>query len=481
MIHLKDVTYTYPFQTRYAIEGLSLDVEPGQAVLCTGMSGCGKSTLVRLINGLVPHYHQGSMSGSVQVAGNDNLQRTIAEIAMDVGTLMQDPEHQFLTLNVTDELAFAHEWRGGATDGIANIVHTAADLFDLRNLLNADLLTLSEGEKQKVALAAVVSLKPRLLVLDEPSANLDPGATRELAQTLLRLKQAGMTLFIVDHRLYWLKDVVDTVMVMSHGRIVHTGSFESLDSAQFREQHGLRCTQVQNNIEQLPAAQDFDHDAITIHGLTFGYTPDALIFDNDTVQLPAGEVIAVTGRNGAGKTTLARLMTGLETMAGGAVRVHGESLAPNKILQLGSIVLQNTDHQLHMKTVCQELDICARTRATHGGADPVQAMLDMFSLGHLAQRHPQSLSGGEKQRLVIACAMVRSPQVLVLDEPTSGLDGRNMRLIANGVRQLASTGACVLVISHDLELIATTATARLALPLAKGLQSNKTPKREKGK
>ena len=468
MIRLKNVSYTYPFQSGKAVDNVSFGVNQGEAVLCTGMSGCGKSTLVRLINGLIPHYHNGSLEGKVRVTGRDNKDRDIHEIAMDVGTLFQDPEHQFLTLNVSDELAFAHEWRGVAAGSIRDIIVTAAKRFGLSHLLNAPILSLSEGEKQKVALASVVSLAPKILVLDEPSANLDPTATIELARILKRLKETGMTLFIADHRLYWLKDLVDTVMVMSHGRIVQTGDFAILDDEGIRRTYGLRHSRVRDTAPHLSHAADIGHGDIQIDDLTFGYKSGALLFDADQTQLPAREVIAVLGKNGAGKTTFARLLTGLEKMASGTLSIHGQPTTPKKMLQRAGIVLQNTDHQLHMKTVYRELEVSARGMESPNGPARVRELLDFFNLDPVAQRHPQSLSGGEKQRLVIACGMIRNPDILILDEPTSGLDGANMRLIAQGINKIASAGACVLVISHDIELISMTATARLDIPLSGG-------------
>lgn len=465
MIRLKNVAYTYPFQQKCAVERISIDVGPGQAVLCTGMSGCGKSTLVRLINGLIPHHHHGTLEGSIHVAGMNNQTRTIADIAMVVGTLLQDPEHQFLTLNVTDELAFAHEWRGRSTRDIQNAVRSAADAFGLKDLMGSDILTLSEGEKQKVALAAAVSMNPKVLVLDEPSANLDPQATLDLAATLGRLKQAGMTIFIADHRLYWLRDIVDHVLIMSRGRIAAKENFAALDADMVQERFGLRSTSVCDTTGSLPTVEDIGRKGIKIEGLTFGYGSGALLFNNDTIRLPKGEIIAVTGKNGAGKTTLARLITGLEKITAGTFHMNGDPVAPNKMLKKGCIILQNTDHQLHMKTVALELEICAQSAGVADAALRVEEMLAFFKLRRLAQRHPQSLSGGEKQRLVIACGMIRKPEILVLDEPTSGLDGTNMHLIAQGIQKVAHQGACVLVISHDLELISMVATARLHLPL----------------
>ena len=228
MIRLENVSYTYPFQNQKALESVSFELRPGEAVLFTGLSGCGKSTLVRIINGLAPHYYKGELTGKAFVNGIDNAGREIHEIAGDVGTLFQDPEHQFFALNVDDELAFAHECRGVDPSEISATVLKMVKRFSLEKVIYSRIFDLSEGEKQKVALASIISLKPKVIILDEPSANLDPKATEELALILAELKQEGIAIVIVDHRLYWLSKLIDKVYVLKDGRIAESGPYSIL-------------------------------------------------------------------------------------------------------------------------------------------------------------------------------------------------------------------------------------------------------------
>lgn len=471
MLRLADVTYTYPHATEPAVRNLSLRVRPGEAVLCTGPSGCGKSTLVRLANGLCPHYYRGRLEGSVTVDGRSTAETPLHELARLAGTLFQDPENQFFALTVGDEIAFAHEWRGSEPARTLAAVQEAARRFGIGHLLDQSIHDLSEGQKQKVALASILSLGPRAVVLDEPTANLDPEATLALAGEIRALKAAGMAVLVVDHRLYWLEGVVDRVVVMAEGRIVEEGDFSILHDDALRRARGLRAARVADPRTALPEASGRG-DALCVADLRYAHKHGPELFHGASFLLPRG-VIGVLGDNGAGKTTLARLLTGLHRMHSGRLHLHGVPVRPDRLLRHGSIVLQNTDHQLHMKSVREEIaaSIAAGAAGKAGNGtrpDSRQTeddLLRLFNLAHLADRHPQSLSGGEKQRLVIACGMAKQPEVLILDEPTSGLDGHNMRLVADAVRAAAARGAVVLLVSHDLELLSITCDAALRLPL----------------
>ncbi len=462
MITLEDVTYTYPFQRQSALSEVNLHVAPGEAIAVTGASGCGKSSLLRVINGLIPHHFEGEWAGRARVAGRLTRQAMLAEISARVGTLFQDPEQQFFALHVEDELAFTHEQRGEHPARIGTRVQWAMERFRLTGLSHASVYDLSDGQKQKVALAEVMSRSPSVLVLDEPTANLDPEATRELAQHLAELRAEGVTLVIVDHRLYWLTGLVDRILVMEAGRLVMAGSAEAV--AESRHRFGLRQLRVEDQRARLPEVPRGGRGHIEVSGLSFAYRNGPALIEDLDLSLPAGEVIGVLGPNGAGKTTLVRLLTGLLKPDAGQIRVQGRSLSARALMRRTSVVLQNTDHQLHMRTVREEL--ISSVRGAGWEVDPawIDELLHEYALNGLKKRQPQSLSGGEKQRLVVACGHARRPQLFVLDEPTSGLDGANLTLVVRNLQRLADSGACVIVISHDLELIERVCTLRLTLP-----------------
>ena len=493
MIRFEDVTYTYPFSREPAVREINLQVRPGELVLVSGRSGCGKSTLMRLANGLCPGYFRGELKGRVLIDGKDTSAMPLKDISRRVGTLFQDPEQQFFALGVEDELAFVHEWRGLSPEETRETVRRAAESFGLLPVLRHSIHELSEGQKQKVGLASILSQKPRALVLDEPTANLDPESTMELTCRLRALKEGGMAVLVVDHRLYWLEGVADRVIVMKKGEICAMGSFALLEDESLRASCGLRDCRVEDVRRSLPDAA-FPEGAVQatgeerglrVEGLSFAYKGQKELFGHADFFLRPG-VTALIGENGVGKTTLARLLTGLNRAGEGRFFLDGESIAPKGLLGRVGIVLQNADHQLHMKTVTQELDVCLELarrleKAGRPGTEQffsVRELLELFGLSDLAGRHPQSLSGGEKQRLVIACAFAKRPDVLILDEPTSGLDGGNMLRIAHALRLLAERGACVLVITHDLELMKLSCTGALRLPLPRAGEAWKAEEKE---
>lgn len=465
MIQLKDASFTYPFHLKPAVREVDLEVAPGEIVLLTGPSGCGKSTVIRMINGLALRHFQGTLTGQVQVEGRLVNQQEMAEISTRVGTLFQNPESQFFALNVEDEIAMGHEWRQVPIQKTEQNVQRAADRFDIGHLLDQSIFSLSEGQKQKVALASIMSLGPRALVLDEPTANLDPESMASLALTLAELKDLGVAILVVDHRLYWLRHLADRVAIMNQGEIVAQGPFSILDDDLLRQRHGLRKSRVVDPRPELsPPPVNTDH-TIQLRNLCFAHERHNPLFTDAMLDLPMGKVVGLLGPNGAGKTTLVMLLTGLLKAAQGRLILDGHNLKPTELLRMSSVILQNTGHQLHMQTVLDEV-AAALPRETKAKQETrALELLIKYDIVHLALRHPQSLSGGEKQRLVIACGEAKEPDVFIMDEPTSGLDGTNMRLIADRARNFAKRGACVLLISHDLELLGISCHYGLALPL----------------
>lgn len=482
-IELKDVSYAYPNVESKAVRNLNLTVDAGELKLVTGPSGCGKSTLMRLVNGLAPKILGGTLEGEVRVEGFDASTTSVAVLSEHVGTLFQDPEEQFFALNVGDEIAFALKSRGMPAEQIEERVLRAAERMGITHLLGQDIHALSEGQKQKVGLAGILALGPKAFILDEPTANLDPEATASLAELLGELKRSGAAVLIVDHRLYWLKDQVDEVLVMQDGEICRRGPFSMLEDECFRCEFGLRRASIDDPRRRLPRVDVWGWDEPSptkaaasserfgAQSMTFAYPGKPPVFSSVNFAVPSG-MTALIGDNGTGKTTLARILTGLEK-AQGRFALDGAAVGPEGLMPSAGLVLQNADHQLQMRTVREEVEGALRasleararlqklgmferfkaTRITERHRHQINELLTALRLSELAHRHPQSLSGGEKQRLVIACALAKDPAILILDEPTSGLDGANMQSISKLLRQEAAKGRAVFLITHDLELL----------------------------
>ena len=476
MIEFKNVTYTYANTDKCAVSDINLTVAPGELKVVTGPSGCGKTTLMRLANGLCPQIYGGTLTGSVSVSGLDVSSTPVADLSELIGTLFQDPEEQFFALNVADEIAFALRSRGMSSDEVRSRTESAAQRLGISHLLGQDIHALSEGQKQKVGLAAILALGPKALIFDEPSANLDPESTEALALTLSELKKDGAAILVVDHRLYWLKNAADAVCIRARGKITDAGPFSMLEDDELRKVRGLRKAVVDDTRLTLPAVAvrhdsslEMQNAVFSVQNMSFAYDDAHRIFENAGFAIPAG-ITALIGDNGTGKTTLARILTGLNP-AQGSFFINGQKVGKEGLMPHAGLVLQNADHQLQMRTVFEEVACaCAAGDLVKKGGkglwrtslgpkglkvyeEDVAAILDSLNLSHLAWRHPQSLSGGEKQRVVIACAIAKKPAILILDEPTSGLDGANMAAIAGLLRTEAEKGTAVFLITHDLELL----------------------------
>lgn len=454
MIELKHVSYAYADETKLNLKDISITAKDGEITLCTGVSGCGKSTLLRVVNSLCPNYYGGTLEGDILIDGVNIVGEELAYVSTLVGTLFQDPERQFFALNVEDEIAFALEWKGLTKAQIIERVNSVIKMFSLEEIRNQAIDSLSEGQKQKVGLATVVAMQVRNIILDEPTANLDPESTEELAKILNRLKQDNYCIMVVDHRLYYLKDYADKVYILEQGSVVEQGDF-SVISNEVIKKYGLRKTLVNDRRESLKrleftAVENSDDCIAQCKELSFKYKNGKEIFKKMNVAFPLGFHVLL-GRNGIGKTTLSRLVFGLEKPTDGKVIFTDDAV--KHPLSYGSIVLQNTDYQLNMSSVHNELKSCFELSGQKYTNESIKEVLKELSLEDFEYRHPQSLSGGQKQRLVIGCALCKNPKILILDEPTSGLDGENMRKIKQILLNFSKKGHCVVVITHDLELI----------------------------
>ncbi|KAB1663018.1 energy-coupling factor ABC transporter ATP-binding protein [Pseudoclavibacter sp. CFCC 13611] len=479
------------------LDDLSFEVPAGTLTVLCGASGSGKSSALRLLNGLVPNFHHGDLTGVVEVAGVDVPATDLLEAGRTTATVFQNPRTQFFTADVRSELAFRDENYGLDPAEIQRRSVAAARQVGIENLLDRGLRQLSGGELQKVACAQAIAAGTSVLLFDEPTSNLSPAAIAEFAQLLGRLKAQGHAIVVAEHRLYFLRDLADQVLQLDHGRVHdrwsgdefralsessavalglrtlrapaalaallvaehadavvadHAGSGPSRladERGELPREIASRSNRAQEEPRQ-PGASTPEH-GLVLDTVRFRYGRHGVL-DIPHLEFPRGQVSVIVGANGVGKTTLARVICGLAAEdRGSSVRLDGVRVFPKARMARSGMVMQDVHRQLFCDSVADEvrlgLDAQARDEVD------IDALLQRFDLADLAERHPLSLSGGQKQRVVIAAAVARQPQICVFDEPTSGVDRRHLRAIAECLRELAEAGTVVIVITHDPELI----------------------------
>ncbi|MDR2109633.1 MAG: ABC transporter ATP-binding protein [Coriobacteriales bacterium] len=500
----EDVSFAYGAlseQKNPTLNNINLRINRGECVCLTGPSGCGKTTLTRLCNGLIPSFYEGSRQGRVLIDGIELGQWEMDELCRSVGSVFQNPRSQFFNLDTTSELAYGCENLGLARAEILRGVAEAVETLGLQDLLERDIHDLSGGQRQLLALGTVCAMGANIFVLDEPTANLDAAATQAVKRTLQRLKDLQKTILIVEHRLHWLDDLVDRVVCMRDGHIARDWTAQefadlptdtaagmglrrwSLRGLQFESQ--LRATPGEAGAGSEDAAGASSEDAagassedatdtsskdaagassknaardlrpldIQADGLRAGYRPQEDILKGLSFLATGGHAVAIIGGNGQGKSTLAQVMAGLIRESYGGISLNARPLSARSRIGSVYLVLQESGYQLFGASVREEFEI-GLASPDAGDQAQIADLIQRFGLSGREERHPASLSGGEKQRLAVAVGVHAGARLLVLDEPTSGLDRANMRRCADEIRRLVQLGCCVFVITHDAELVA---------------------------
>lgn len=460
-----------------ALKDVDLSADAGSLTLVCGASGCGKSTLMKALTGLVPQMTPGELDGVVRING-----RNLADVALtDVGHLcssvFQNPRTQFFCDTVAEELAFCGENYGRERVTLRQQSERAAKLMGISHLMERKLTTLSGGQLQKVALACALASGAPVLLADEPTSNLDPAAISEVRAALKVLKEQGLTIVVVEHRLHFLRGLADQVLLMESGRVTRRwngAEFFSMGQAQ-RRSLGLRTLvdpgppetwvgQVKAGRQEKQAGHQENREAtpsqvrLSCRGLSFAYGASP-VFEGLDADFPAGQITCIAGANGVGKTTLVRVLCGLAAPSSGSISMDGVPASRKTRRSACALVMQDTGRQLFSDTLAGELTI----GASHASGQSGEQLLADFDLANLGERHPLSLSGGQKQRLVIAAARATGRPIVILDEPTSGVDARHLDSITATLRRIADEGAAVVVVTHDGEFAAACADRLITL------------------
>lgn len=450
---IENLSYTYPNSSKPSLRNVSLEIERGELVFIGGRSGCGKTTLARCICGLIPHVFGGEFSGRVVVADKDTVKHPVYALARSVGLVFQNPDTQFCTLEVEDEVIFGPENLGLPKWDIQKRLDWALNCVGLSQYINKPLQSLSYGQKQRVAIASVIAMSPEVLVLDEPFANVDCIAAKSIMETLIGLKEKqGKTIILIEHRI--ISEAIkhlDRIVLMEDGRVCcNLTSFHEVNSQYLTDylqdvrfdiySFSGNLNKSTNSIPQKPRLME-------LRNVTYQYDSSFLLEIN-VLPIFEGELLAVLGRNGSGKTTLAKIIAGfLKPDKGRILKLKDD-------LRIG-FVFQNPEVQLFHSTVWDEVSFGFKW-FQHSAVmvnESTKVELEKAGLLSKKQTHPQALSQGEKQRLALSAILSTKPELLILDEPTTGQDKYNLERLAKRLIDFKSNGGSIILITQDCEFI----------------------------
>lgn len=467
MILLKDVSYEWE-DGRTALKNINLEIKKGEFILISGKSGSGKSTLGSVMNGLIPHYYKGKMQGKAFVSGKDISKLLLHEIGHIVGTVFQDPRSQFFTTTTDEEIAFGLQTICKSRDEIKQRVEEVYAELDTPELKGKSVFELSSGQKQKIAIASIYAMNPKVLILDEPSANLDMKATFDLFLILEKLKKKGTTVVLIEHRLYYVKSLFDRFLLMKDGEIAQDLSREEVIHFEgaFWDENGLRTLELEEyRISEKKDAYQLNDESISGKGLKFCYPSTTkvgnkqkqYILNHLDFNMECGKAIGLIGLNGTGKTTFARVISGLEKIKEGKIWAEKDKKLNRKdLMDMSYFVFQDSDYQLFSESVLDEMLLGISSKDKKENTQKAKSILNVLGLDKYIDKHPFALSRGEKQRLTIACGMMKQAKIFIYDEPTSGCDKDSMLSVAKLIEEQLKNGITVLVISHDFEFLANT-------------------------
>lgn len=534
LLELKNVSFQYGTNrsentlrvedNKYVLNSVDLKIYPGEFVGIIGPSGSGKTTLASLFSGAIPHHYSGELLGSVKIAGQDTKNLALTNIACLIVSVIQDIDAQMVAANVEDELLFGLENFGVPHDEIPNRIDSSLETVGISDLRNRDLDTLSGGQKQKVAIAAILALKPKVLVLDEPTCALDPVSSRMIFSILQNLnKKFGITIVVIEQKVALLSEYCKRLIVLSKGELVLDAPVSlALKDIELLRKVGINYPRTTRLLKQLQDEQicnpadltvgveetvntivktlrtdysklsnssnsnnaesalesheeafikvnnsdNSNKPCLSLNNVSFAYANGVRALKDVSFNANSGELIALIGRNGAGKTTITKIINGLLRPTEGSVVIDGidtKSLRISQIAKYVSTLFQNPDRQLCKETVLEEVALSCILIGQNEDEAKARAMEIIDELELDSKASPFMLSRGQRQMVALAATVVTNPKILLLDEPTCGLDYKECMRIMQVVERLRKNGCCVIMVCHDMEVVLDYATRLITI------------------
>lgn len=451
MLTLENLSLFYE-QDKKVLDDINLIVADGECVLLTGESGSGKSSIINSINGLAFEYENAKFSGSIKVDNKDLKGMELYEISLMISSVFQNPKTHFFNVDTTLELLFYLENIGLDRKEMESRMEDMLKLFPIKHLLGRSIFELSGGEKQILCVAACYISGCKIIVLDEPSSNLDDKYIDILKEMLQILKNKGITLIIAEHRIYYLTDLADRIILVRKGELFKELTKDELLNSE--KQLGLRSA-----IKTVLKAQNKSvGNDLNIKKLEYNFKDGSGLKIED-ISFGLGNIYGITGKNGCGKSTFLRVMTGLDDRGKSEITFDGKILNKKDRLKNSSLVMQDVNHQLFTDSVEEEIKLGVKDLSQ----DRLDKVLFGLELTELKDRHPMSLSGGQKQRVAIASVLCKNSRFIFFDEPTSGMDYKNMIRISKLIKEMSTKDNIIFIVSHDNEFLNKTADSILCL------------------
>ena len=446
MVEIENLSLSYG-NNKKVLKNISLNIKKGECILLTGKSGSGKSSIINSVNGLAVRYDGASIDGTVRIDNKDIKNLKLYEISMLVSSVFQNPKTHFFNVNTTLELLFYLENIGLSRYEMDKRLTEMLNLFPIEHLLNRDIFKLSGGEKQILCIAAIYISGTEIIVLDEPSSNLDEENIKVIKEMLVQLKDKGKTLIISEHRIFYLMDIIDKIFLIKDGEI--QSEYTKIDFMKFSTKKlnelGLRDKiKTKLTVPEIKNSGNFNVKNIEFK---FNGVDNKLLLKNISFEM--GKIYGIVGTNGLGKSTLLRCLIGCERKSKDEIYLDDKRLSKTDRIKISSLVMQDVNHQLFTDSVMSEVSLGIKNVEI----SYVEDILKKLDLYELKDCHPMSLSGGQKQRVAIASVLYKNSKLLFFDEPTSGMDYYNMMNISHLINECKSNEKIIFIVSHDQEFL----------------------------